>query len=109
MDRDGFKCAYCHDKTKTLNVHHAHYIKGREPWEYEPEFLITVCEDCHTRIEKAKDSIMALSAQKPAAFAVLAGLAQSKEHILLDALTDFGNLTTESACKLASIILNRVQ
>jgi hypothetical protein len=109
MNRDGFKCGYCHDKTTTLTVHHAHYIKGCEPWEYGPELLITVCEDCHAKIESAKDSIMELSAKDPAAFVALAGLAQSKEHILLGALSAFINPTAENACNLASIILSRVK
>lgn len=31
----------------TLNVHHKEYIKGRKPWEYENEQLLTLCEECH--------------------------------------------------------------
>lgn len=32
---------------KTLNVHHAHYVRGRMPWEYDAESLRCLCEECH--------------------------------------------------------------
>ena len=43
--RDGF-CQKCGSKHK-LQVHHIRYIKGKKPWEYPPEYLITLCNDCH--------------------------------------------------------------
>lgn len=49
MERDGFKCQYCHNGDKTLNVHHIVYFQGKDPWEYENRFLITFCEDCHQK------------------------------------------------------------
>mgnify|MGYP000949982809 CR=1 len=47
MNRDDFTCRKCGDKTKTLNVHHLSYIKGRDPWDYRDDILVTLCEDCH--------------------------------------------------------------
>jgi len=47
MQRDGFTCVVCLSTDKTLNVHHAYYEKGCAPWEYPPETLKTLCEDCH--------------------------------------------------------------
>lgn len=32
-----------------LQVHHLCYISGRQPWEYEDQYLITLCEECHDR------------------------------------------------------------
>lgn len=32
---------------KALNVHHKYYVKGRTPWEYDNDALITLCQDCH--------------------------------------------------------------
>lgn len=32
---------------KGLNVHHKYYIKGKAPWEYEDDALVTLCEECH--------------------------------------------------------------
>jgi hypothetical protein len=45
MNRDGFACKLCHDAKSTLNIHHLKY--EREPWDCAPEYLITLCEDCH--------------------------------------------------------------
>lgn len=53
MERDGFKCRKCEAKDKTLHVHHFYYTKGAQPWEYDEEALVTLCDDCHTAIEKA--------------------------------------------------------
>ena len=36
-------------KMKGLNIHHTYYIKGRKPWEYEGEALVTLCENCHKK------------------------------------------------------------
>ena len=47
MERDEFKCRSCGSTDKTLNVHHAYYDKGKMPWEYDEEVLITWCEGCH--------------------------------------------------------------
>jgi len=47
MQRDDFTCRDCRDKEKTLNVHHAYYVKGRRPWEYPAFSLETLCRDCH--------------------------------------------------------------
>ena len=41
-------CKNCCSVDKTLVVHHKKYIKGRLPWEYPNNLLITYCENCHT-------------------------------------------------------------
>lgn len=51
MGRDCFACRHCSSKEKTLNVHHHYYTKGAMPWEYDPDVLITLCEDCHAMHE----------------------------------------------------------
>lgn len=51
MERDQFMCRKCRARDKTLNVHHLAYKKGKNPWEYEDDLLLTVCEDCHAQIE----------------------------------------------------------
>ena len=33
----------------TLHIHHKYYIKGRNPWEYENDALVTLCADCHQK------------------------------------------------------------
>ena len=47
LQRDGFKCRYCKDETSTLHVHHLHYVKGRNPWDYDNASLVTLCHVCH--------------------------------------------------------------
>lgn len=47
MERDGFVCQICASKTNTLTVHHLYYEKGRMPWDYQDESLVTLCVDCH--------------------------------------------------------------
>jgi hypothetical protein len=42
-----FSCQACSDSESTLHVHHRRYIKGREPWEYDDQELVALCEDCH--------------------------------------------------------------
>lgn len=47
LDRDGWECRCCGANDKTLHVHHAYYVSGREPWDYPNESLAAVCVDCH--------------------------------------------------------------
>jgi 5-methylcytosine-specific restriction endonuclease McrA len=51
MEREGFTCQDCEDKTATLNVHHTYYEKGNAPWEYPEDSLHCLCETCHKRAE----------------------------------------------------------
>lgn len=57
MERDGFACRKCAAKDKTLHVHHHYYTKGAEPWEYDDEVFVTLCDDCHGQIEKASQQM----------------------------------------------------
>ena len=58
MERDGFSCASCGDAQSTLNVHHCYYGKGKDPWQYEDRFLMTLCEACHKDIENKREEIL---------------------------------------------------
>jgi hypothetical protein len=58
MQRDEFRCTSCCDDEATLNVHHAFYSKGAEPWEYDNFYLTTLCESCHEAIEGYKRSFL---------------------------------------------------
>lgn len=51
MQRAEFECEVCGDKRSTLNVHHAYYEKGRQPWDYPADSLRCLCETCHERVE----------------------------------------------------------
>lgn len=50
MERDVFQCQMCFDRDNTLTVHHKEYLKGLEPWEYEDDLLVTLCERCHKKV-----------------------------------------------------------
>jgi hypothetical protein len=56
LNRDEWACANCGNNTKTLHVHHRYYITGNEPWEYDSDVLVTLCEECHEAEEMAKDN-----------------------------------------------------
>lgn len=47
LKRDDFTCQWCGDKANTLHVHHLEYHKGRDPWNYDDDCLITLCVNCH--------------------------------------------------------------
>jgi hypothetical protein len=55
MQRDDFKCLSCDDSTQTLNVHHAYYVTGRNPWDYPSWSLSTLCQDCHKDTHRKDD------------------------------------------------------
>lgn len=54
LERDGHACVIC-KHNKNTQVHHRQYHfvlrdnKFKDPWDYAPNFLITLCESCHKR------------------------------------------------------------
>lgn len=57
LSRDKFTCQLCTDKENELQVHHKVYKDGCEPWEYEDDNFITLCKDCHSKIEGVYQSM----------------------------------------------------
>jgi len=49
LQRDMWTCQYCYDNESMLVVHHTLYIADTEPWDYPDSYLITLCEECHTK------------------------------------------------------------
>jgi hypothetical protein len=47
FERDKWTCQFCEATDKTLNAHHWYYSDGCEPWEYDLDALVTLCQDCH--------------------------------------------------------------
>ena len=62
MERDGFACVQCGDKTNTLNVHHIYYVKG-DPWDAPDEALETLCDPCHEVAEDTKRLVLLLASR----------------------------------------------
>ncbi len=55
LERDEFSCQSCGSEEETLHVHHISYRKKTEPWEYDNDELITLCEHCHKNITEYTD------------------------------------------------------
>lgn len=53
MQRDNFTCQLCFSSTKTLHVHHLEY-ENSHPWDTPDVNLITLCEECHKKLEMDK-------------------------------------------------------
>lgn len=60
LQRDEFTCQVCYDSESTLHVHHKHYHKGRMPWEYADEELVTLCATCHEGMDDQSEAIKTL-------------------------------------------------
>lgn len=52
LKKAGFACEHCGSKTETLHVHHGYYEKGKEPWEYLPATLRSLCKECHEAVRE---------------------------------------------------------
>ena len=51
MQRDNFTCQHCGNAKETLNVHHKYYKENYNPWDYEDDCYITLCEKCHSCVD----------------------------------------------------------
>jgi 5-methylcytosine-specific restriction endonuclease McrA len=54
LSRDQYRCQDCGRCEEsagkgTLQVHHKYYVRGRLPWNYLDDALITLCSDCHRK------------------------------------------------------------
>lgn len=49
--RDNFTCQKCGDDKTQLQVHHRHYVLGRDPWDYPDNLLVLLCSHCHAEEE----------------------------------------------------------
>ena len=56
--KGNFKCLWCRSTEKMLTVHHLYYLKGKDPWDYPDEALITLCEECHKEAEDLRVEIL---------------------------------------------------
>lgn len=59
MERDSFTCQVCLDTKMTLHIHHRRYIRGKKPWEYPDELLVTMCEQCHSYETQEREYLVA--------------------------------------------------
>jgi hypothetical protein len=52
-------CQICCENESTLHVHHKAYFKGRDPWDYEYEQLVVLCDRCHKEFHDSQPDLMA--------------------------------------------------
>jgi hypothetical protein len=57
FERDQWTCQGCGKIDQPLNVHHKLYIDGKEPWETDDKYLITLCDECHALETDKRDLI----------------------------------------------------
>ena len=55
--RDQFTCQKCGDKENMVDVHHRHYLKDRDPWDYPNQLLVLLCRKCHQEEEDCKEVV----------------------------------------------------
>ncbi len=78
----GNSCQLCRQRG-VLQVHHWFYDFNREPWEYSPDEVAVLCEDCHHSFHEQLQSFRKFIFGKlsPQAFQVLNGsLAVALDH-----------------------------
>jgi tetratricopeptide (TPR) repeat protein len=49
-----WRCQLCGNSEDELHVHHSHYEKNRDPWDYPNSSLIAVCKICHEKISTSR-------------------------------------------------------
>lgn len=65
LELSHWSCEMCSDTESTLHVHHKHYFKGREPWEYDADQLSVLCESCHEARHSEDDRLMDVVSRLP--------------------------------------------
>lgn len=54
LEAKNWSCENCGAKEETLHVHHGHYEKGRNPWDYKDFVFHVYCDVCHEKWHDAK-------------------------------------------------------
>lgn len=57
FERDYWQCMRCDCDNKQLHAHHLRYENGKDPWEYNSEEIVTLCEDCHAKAHDDDENV----------------------------------------------------
>ena len=110
MERDGFKCRGCGADDKTLNVHHSYYDKGKMPWEYGNNTLVTFCGECHEKRHNNQKDILRQMGRLPndTFFALYYLMVIDSPEKLLQAINDGllnrGHVELDILAKMVSVL-----
>ena len=85
LERDGFACRKCGSEEDTLVIHHLYYRRGRDPWDYEDDVLVTLCMDCHQDEHAEANAVIDIGQAL-----LMAGLWRSDITRLCDAIRERG-------------------
>jgi hypothetical protein len=107
MERDEWRCRSCRRADLTLNVHHAIYRNGFNPWDYPAWELVTLCEVCHKRHEYIKPDLFraaccALPSSVQGFFLALERLPHGQATDLLNDLSIELSKRTKEECQTGS-------
>jgi len=74
LEQAGWSCEHCDNSDEELHVHHRHYVRGRDPWEYELDELQVLCKTCHKAHHDTREELDRLiGASDPATLSYLLG------------------------------------
>jgi hypothetical protein len=57
LEEQGFECDNCGNDKEELTVHHRHYKKNTDPWDYDNNDLAVFCKTCHKSWHDAKEEL----------------------------------------------------
>jgi ssDNA-binding Zn-finger/Zn-ribbon topoisomerase 1 len=79
LEIKGYTCENCGENTDSPQIHHAGYVPGREPWQYAPEEVRVLCDQCHGIIHERRQEFRQLFTR----------LTWKNTQVLLRALLEF--------------------
>lgn len=62
LERDGFMCTIC-QRQHNVQIHHNWYLKDYEPWDYDDNQLVTLCNEHHDEVTTLQDGLKKLLAR----------------------------------------------
>lgn len=65
LDAADWQCQWCGTTTRELQVHHGHYRRGANPWEYEDKYLHVLCDKCHEKAEYERSELYRVIGMMP--------------------------------------------
>lgn len=101
LSRNDFCCEDCGTDESTLHVHHRYYLKGKNPWEYEDDALVALCENCHAVDHEWRDALNILLACVGPMFMDWHGVIGFTAGILIDQSPD-GHMSNVALERIAT-------